>query len=259
MEALGGAALRTKLAEAEAGARRAIAPGLGVPLAVLDFVLESHLDLRGAAAAYADADRAAPDDAAVLRRFANSQSLAGRGDEAIALFRRAMALDPLRPNTQTVFGVILLRAARLDEAIAAQRQGLANLSGNRSALSKLTIALIAKGQAAEARKMAATLPDGDPARLTFLTFEAIPAARLGDRTASDRALAELVRRFSGEAQCQIAEVHAQRGEADLAFAALNSARNLADPGLIDLRTGPLLGPLHTDPRFAAWVAKIGFP
>ncbi|UAJ09030.1 TIR domain-containing protein [Glacieibacterium megasporae] len=255
---LGGAALRVTLAEAEADARRAIAlaPGLGVPLAMLGFVLENRLDLRGAAAAYASAYRATPGDAGVLRLFADFQSLIGRGDEAIALFGRALALDPLRPNAQAWFGSILLRAGRVDEAIVALRQASARLPDNAAAKLSLALALIAKGGYAEARAVAATLPDGDQYRLTF---DAIAAARLGDPVASDRALAELVRRYSDDSQYQIAEIRAQRGESDLAFAAINRAWTLADPGLVDFKTDLLLAPLHADPRFAAWLAKIGFP
>ena len=255
---LGGAALRPKLAEAEADARRAIAfaPGLGVSLMALGFVLQYRLDLRGAAAAFAAAYRAAPGDAMVLRRYAGFQSAAGRGDDAIALFRRALALDPLRPNAQATFGIILLRAGHLDEAIAALRQGLARLPGTPFAINDLATALIAKGQLAEARKVAATLPEDGYVRLTL---EAIAAARLGDRAASDQALAALVQHYSDVSQYEITEVHARRGEPGLAFAALDRAWELADPGLIGLKTDPLLAPLHADPRFAAWVRKIGFP
>ncbi len=255
---LGGAALRAKLADAETDARRAIAlaPGLGVPLAALGFVLASRLDLRGAAATYAAAYRAAPGDAGVLRTYAEFQSLTGRGDEAIALFRRAIALDSLRPNAQQGFGGILLSAGRFDEAIAALQQALLRLPDNAAAKGLLATALIARGQPAEARKVAATLADGDTFRLTY---DAIAAARLGDRAASDRALAELVRRYSVQSQYQIAEVHAQRGEADAAFAALDRAWGFADTGLVELKNDPLLAPLHADPRFAGWIAKIGFP
>lgn len=117
---LGGAALRAMLAEAEVDACRALAlaPGLGEPLAVLGFVLESRLDLSGAAAAYSEAFRVAPGDAAVLRRYAQFQSEMGRGNTAVALARRAITLDPLRPDGHVSLGATLLDAGRIDEAIA---------------------------------------------------------------------------------------------------------------------------------------------
>ena len=115
--------------------------------------------------------------------------------------------------------------------------------------------MIAGGQPAEALRVISALPGGDQYRLAY---EAIASVRLGDRAASDRALAQLVRRYSVEAQYQIADVHAQRDEADEAFAAIDRAWNLADPGLLELKTDPMFTPLRADARFAGWVRKIGF-
>ena len=255
---LGGAALRAKLTEAEAEARRAVAlaPRLGVPLAMLGFVLENRLDLRGASDAYAAAYKAAPGDATVLRRYADFLGAIGRGAEAVAVARRAAALDPLRPSGPGFLGQVLLAAGRIDEAIARLRQAVARLPDSALTRSNLGVAFIAAGEFAEAMEAVATLGVDDQFRLTI---EGAATARLGDRAASDRALATLVSIYGEGAQYQIAEVHAQRGELDLAFFALARAWDLADPGLIDLKIDPLLAPLHADPRFATWLAKIGFP
>ncbi len=78
-------------------------------------------------------------------------------------------------------------------------------------------------------------------------------------TAPDRALAELVRLYGDASQYQIAEVYAQRRAPDLAFAAIARAWDLGDPGLMDFKADPLLAPLRSDPRFATWLRKIGFP
>ena len=255
---LGGAALRARLTEAEAEARRAVmlAPGLGRPLAMLALVLETRLDLAGAANAYAAAYKAAPGDAAVLRGYSEFLGELGRGAEAIPMVRKAIGLDPLRPNGPAFLGQVLLSCGRTDEAITAYRQGLAQLPNDIAAKANYSIALIAKGDFAEANKVVATLAKDDFNRLTVL---ASTAARMGDRAASDRALATLVRLYSDQDQYQIAEAHAQRGEADLAFAAIARAWDLTDPGLTGLKTDPLLAPLHGDARFAVWLAKIGFP
>jgi hypothetical protein len=45
--------------------------------------------------------------------------------------------------------------------------------------------------------------------------------------------------------------HAQRGEKDEAFAALDRAWTFRDPGLALLRSDRFLDPLRGDPRFAA--------
>jgi serine/threonine-protein kinase len=247
---------RPTLAMAEAEARRAVAlaPRLGLPLAVLGFVLSSRLDLRDAATALATAVQLAPGDAFVLTNYALFLVCVGRGAEAIGVARRAQALDPLRPNGLRRLGGILFRAGRLDDAIQTLRQGVARLPGDIEAKSDLSLALIAAGQPAAALALVATMP---PAAWQRQTDEAIAAARLGDRAASDRALARL--QAMDDTFYQIAEVHAQRGETDAAFAALGHAYAVIDPGLIELRTDPMLRPLHGDPRFAAWLRRVGFP
>ena len=80
-----------------------------------------------------------------------------------------------------------------------------------------------------------------------------------DRAASDRALATLIAKYGYNAQYQIAQAHAWRREPDLAFAAIARAWDGLDPGLIQLKTDPLLAPLRADPRFDAWLREIGFP
>ena len=251
---LAGAQLRTKLTEAEAEARRAVAlaPGLGYPLAMLGDVLENRLSLVAAAAAYVAAYKASPGDASVLRRRADFLSKLGDGD-ALALYQRARELDPLRPSTLSQLGAILLNLGRTDEAISTLRTGLTHLPGSSAAKSYLAIALIVGKSPGEALKVAALLPSDDSIRLMV---EAV-ANGATDRAASNKALAAL-ERMDG-VQYQVAEVHAQRGEPDLAFTAIARAWDTADPGLTSFKTDPLLAPLRPDPRFGEWLRKIGFP
>ena len=78
-----------------------------------------------------------------------------------------------------------------------------------------------------------------------------------DRALSDRALTKL-EQLEG-AWYQVAEVRALRHETDPAFAAIARAWNMADPGLVCFKKDPLLASLRPDPRFAAWISKIGYP
>ena len=254
---IGGAALRGKLAEAEAEARHAIAlaPSLGVPLATLGSIQLARHDLRGGAYTEAYAYRAAPGDPAVLASYAQFQSIIGRHEEAIAAFRRALALDPLWPGQDGALGEILLRAGRLDEAIPKLRQSVMRVPNLPYARYALGIALLASRQFAEAKQSVDALSVDNWARQTI---EAVATARLGDRGASDRALGELIRLHGSDAQYQIAEVHAQRGEMDAAFNALDQAWELGDTEFKEIKTDWLLVPLRADPRFAKWISKIGF-
>lgn len=58
---------------------------------------------------------------------------------------------------------------------------------------------------------------------------------------------------------QVAQVHAWRGETDLAFEWLNHAFDIRDAGMVRMRYDPLLASLHDDPRFATLLKKMGFP
>lgn len=83
--------------------------------------------------------------------------------------------------------------------------------------------------------------------------------RLSNRSSSDRALTELVRLFGDPFSYQQAQIHPQRGEADLAFKALRRALEVKDPGLLAIRVDPFLDPLRSDPRLKASETALRFP
>lgn len=96
-----------------------------------------------------------------------------------------------------------------------------------------------------------------PPELTVrLSTEAIVAAKLGDRAASDRKLAQLARSYGDAASYQFAQAYAQRGEPDRAFSALERGFAVNDPGLNTLLVDPLFDPVRRDPRFAALSKRI---
>jgi serine/threonine-protein kinase len=79
----------------------------------------------------------------------------------------------------------------------------------------------------------------------------------GERAAADTALAELIQKHGDEAAFQIAGVHASRRDADRAFEWLERTYALRDPGVTYVKIDPLLHNLRTDPRWPAFVAKLG--
>ena len=91
------------------------------------------------------------------------------------------------------------------------------------------------------------------------TYEAVLAARSGNRAAAT-ALAARIRTDAGEsASYQLAQIYAQLGETDQALAALQRAWAIRDPGLLISRVDPILDPIRSDPRFKAILAEINFP
>jgi serine/threonine-protein kinase len=254
-EIAGAAPRARKLAEAEAQVRRAIAlaPGWGYPYAALGTVLRIKLDLRSARAAYDTAYKALPGDATVVRTKADFDAFMG-DPGAIALYRRARALDPLRLRTPINMADALFYLGRFDESIAAAREGLASFPNDLAALTAIAQGLIAKGQPAEAMK-SIVLISADEYQRPFL--EAVALAKI-DSGGSDRALATLVRTYGEDGQYQIAAVHAWRREPELAFAAIARAWEQVDPGLIQLKTDAFLAPIRADHRYGEWLRRIGF-
>ena len=96
----------------------------------------------------------------------------------------------------------------------------------------------------------------NPFRLARL---ALLAARTGDRAAAEQAVAQLKARAGGGASYQYAEIHAQLGDKDRAFAEFDNAIRAKDAGLIYLKVDPFIDPIRNDPRYPALLRRLNFP
>jgi serine/threonine-protein kinase len=82
---------------------------------------------------------------------------------------------------------------------------------------------------------------------------------LGNAEAAQRELEAEIDGFSWGAAYQNAEIYAWRGEKDKAFEWLERAYVQNDGGLSFIKADPLMKSLHSDPRFAAFLRKMGLP
>ena len=96
----------------------------------------------------------------------------------------------------------------------------------------------------------------EPSPMWRLTGLALVHHALGNRVASDAAFEELRKEDPVGIAYQFAEIHAYRGEIDLAFEWLERAEATNDSGLTDAITNPLMRSLQADPRWAALVARL---
>ena len=80
---------------------------------------------------------------------------------------------------------------------------------------------------------------------------------LGRNTESDAALATLIAKFEKDWSANIAVVYAFRGDADKAFEWLDKAEQYEDPGLSQILAEKLLDNIHSDPRWLAFLRKLG--
>jgi serine/threonine protein kinase/Tfp pilus assembly protein PilF len=210
-------------------------------------------DWRGADASYRRALELAPGNAHALRGAGALAGCLGRLEEANELVLRAVEQDPLSPASYQYLGLGLVAAGRFAEAETACRKALELSPQSIFIASGLSLILLAQGRADEALAAAAREPY-ESMRLYAL---GIIYHTLGRGTEADEALRELTEKYAVEAAAQIAEVHAARGEIDEAFEWLERAYAQRDAALPGLRLVPSYRSLHGDPRWAAFVRKLG--
>jgi len=146
---------------------------------------------------------------------------AGRLDDALIAFKKALDLDPEHPQLHEAPGLVLLAQGRLQQAFAEMER------------------------------------ESDPPWHLFglaITYHA-----LGKKNESDAATAEFVAKNHAGGAYQIAEIYSFRGEADRAFDWLNRAYDQRDSGLAFIKGDPLLTPIQRDPRYQAFLKKMQLP
>ena len=193
-----------------------------------------------------------PHNQRVLSRAANVARQRGRTEEAIGYAEQALNADPLSPNAHAVLGLTYYYAGRLDDAEAMRCRLLALSPGWLSGYYYLGRILLERGDA----RAALAAMEQEPSPMWRLTGLALVHHALGSHVASDAALEELRKEDPVGIAYQFAEIHAYRGETDLAFEWLERAEATNDSGLTDAITNPLMRSLHTDPRWAALVARL---
>ena len=175
-------------------------------------------------------------------------------DEAIALLRQAVELDPLS-------GAVYRELARSYLAGGTARRGA---DGN----PKIT-------RVESARRVRALLGTARSASWQGRLDEALEAAKReihdtfrllalanvyhaqGRHAESDAALEELIETYADTAAFQIAEAFAYRDDRDQAFAWLERAYAQRDAGMNMIRASPSLRKLHGDPRWLPFLEKVG--
>jgi len=193
-----------------------------------------------------------PGDVDTLGRVARLNRMLGRLDEAIDLRRQILVLDPLSAGNYRNLGLDYLAADRLEEAAHSFQFARSLMPGRLGLQLHTGFVLLAQGDA--------------PAALVAIEQEtsglrpvgmAIVQHALGDDGASEFWLQEFITCCAAEGAFQIAYVYAFRGEIDLAFDWLEQAYDNRDGGLGRVLTHPMLANLYGDPRWEAFIDKMG--
>jgi len=176
----------------------------------------------------------------------------GHIDDGIAFYRRAVAVDPLSPGALGGLAGVLWARGSSSEAEAVYRQAILLWPAHYHTW----IGLILLDRGDKAGALAEIEQDADPA-LRLMGLGIVQDA-LGNRAASDQAVAELIEKFPNR-PIRVAEVYARRGEPDAAFQWLERAFTRRDAGMLWLKNDVPLRPLRADPRYDALLRRMGLP
>jgi TolB-like protein/DNA-binding winged helix-turn-helix (wHTH) protein/Flp pilus assembly protein TadD len=243
---------------ARESAKKAVAldPNLAAGYMAMGMVQINHdWDWDGAEASFRKAGLLEPGSADVLGHRAYLTRTLGRVDEAIELYKQAIALDPLRANYHLALGYELYFVGRYDEA-RATLQRAQELNSQLSSL-HLTRGKILFSEGRQQEALAEM--ESETGEWEKLSGEALAYYALGRREESDKALNKLIATHQNDSAYQIAEAYAYRGETDKAFEWLDRAYRQRDPGTPELKTGPLMKSLRRDPRYAELLKKMRLP
>jgi tetratricopeptide (TPR) repeat protein len=243
-------------AQAREAATKALAidPGYAPAYAGLGRVaLFGDNDVAGAAQHFKRALALDPSDPDVLRNSASLLQSLGRLDEALALEEAVVRRDPVNVSARFNLGYYQRMVGRNDAAITSFRTVLSLSPGNGGAHAQLGTALLQKGD-----------EQGALAQIEQETSDnwkmiGLPMAyhALGRKADSDAALSALIAKWEKDSPYNIAYVYAYRGEADKAFEWLDKAIEYGDGGLSEIVTENLFDKIHADPRWLAFLRKVG--
>jgi TolB-like protein len=194
----------------------------------------------------------APGKGRSLVGLASYEATIGQFADANRHAKESVEIDPLSAVAHLWRGRIQLASRLYDQALESYTKALELSPGIASANSIAGVVLMSMGRHQEALDTCGK-EDSTGYRSCGL---AMIYHGLGDKQNSDEQLAILL----GEGEqwgVQIAFVYAWRGEKDKAFEWLERSRHLRDPGLHIIKYSPAFENLHDDPRWGAFLEKIG--
>ena len=198
----------------------------------------------------------APQDSLALLYAAEGYTAVGRWNDAVRVLTEALAVDPLQASAYEEAGWVYLRLGRLAEAEAAHRRSLDISPTYAGGHYDLGISLLLQGKTDAAlveMKQEQGLLGWRAAGLA-LVYQA--QHRVRD---ADAELTRLEAEHAGDMALKIAEVHAFRGQGDVALTWLMRAYAQKDIFLWSIKGNPLFRNLESDPRYQAFLRKMNLP
>jgi TolB-like protein/tetratricopeptide (TPR) repeat protein len=242
-----------------------LAPGLAVAQARLG---QYYFNIGDRVKGHEQFEKAAaldPNDLYVMGHMADRAFWRGDLDEAVAIWRRIVARNPLSATDRFNLANFLYFASLLEESAAEFRKALElNPDFRGTARLEFVTVLVTLRRFDEAHAQVLKLPEGAPRDQGLALLHEAP----GHEAEADAALARLAARPAEPGDTRLGELYAFRGMKEEAIAALIDARDAMgsarDPPeqvqrrLADMRNDLLRSPqlkvLHEDPRWAELTA-----
>ncbi|MBV9695650.1 MAG: protein kinase [Gammaproteobacteria bacterium] len=177
----------------------------------------------------------------------------GKVNAAVVLYQKALERDPLDARSLAYLGDALCAANRVLECLHSRLRLLQLHPEFNGVYSVLGTAQLQAGQYDAALESMRQEPE-ENYRLGGL---ALVQWALGRKADANAALRSLEDKFANTDAYAIAEVHAYRGEPDLAIGWLERAYRQRDTEMSSVLADPLLSTLHGDKRFQALLVKLG--
>ena len=210
-------------------------------------------ELSKAQETFDNALRSAPFHPEVLQAAAMLAMMRGRKDEALALARRAVEVDPLDVSALMCLGRALRSFDRPEDA---EREFLRALEISPSAVAIRL--LLAEVMASQGKlDLALKVAEEEPANWARLCALAIVHAKAGRMEESKRALEELIEKRSGDAAYQVAMAYGARAEKEKVFEWLERALAQRDSGVLFSGSEIRFRQYHSDSRWRPLMKRIG--
>lgn len=220
-------------------------------LGIIGMYMEN--DPRRAAERFKRALELDPTNHDVLRLSAQLLRDIGRFDEARAVLDYVAERDPVNPSTYAGRGTLARMERRYDDAIALFRQEVALNPTTAAAHYEIGLALLLAGRPEAALEEAAAEPDDEyRVKLTALALY-----ELGRTAEHETAFRELRERWGDVWPSEIAQVYAWKGEADAAFEWLDRSIAQNEDGLDQQYLHPYYDPIRDDPRWREFLERTG--
>jgi TolB-like protein/Flp pilus assembly protein TadD len=252
------AAVREGFDRAHADVRQALALAPDLAQTHLASALVSELgdlDFTQASEAYERALALAPGNAEVLRNSGLFAALMGHFDAGLAAANRAVVLDPLARGSHATLGRALYAARRYEEAVTAYAEVISLEPDYKQTYGVRGLAYYGLGDLESARASCETKPDYWVSQWCL----AVIYDKLGRHADAEAVLAKLKAANGDAGAYQYATIYAQWGNLTKALEWLETALRLRDPGLVLVKTDPLLDPLRKEPRIQAIERELKFP